>query len=361
MKWKLILGRAVLALGVPVIFLFILEILLRVATTGTVYLFESNPHFRDSKGIVRLRPGQTSWWYGCQYQVNTAGFRMTHELTGHSRLRILGLGDSITLGMGVRKTEEVWPNRLERILADKGIRSVEVINSGVQGWNLMNYDASTNLVPAEFTRFMLEEGLKLKPDIVVYCICLNDVPSQTHAAFELDNSRNKNRFAWFPEVCREWLKRKAIYRLARDAYRESRFRSLDFSKLPAPPESREFWTQVSQELGRLKKAVENSHAKLYCMIVPYSYQLLPANRKFLSVNQHWQEILNQNQIPWTDVTRQFKEDDVLNYFSLGDYIHLNARGHRLLADEALKLIEKDVIDLPNKPTPDAINSKENRK
>ena len=342
MKWKLILGRATLAIAVPAVFLIVLELLLRFATTGSVYLFETNPHYGDSNGVVRLRPNQSTWWYGCHYQVNSAGFRMPHELTDYPGMRILALGDSITLGMGVRKTEDVWPNRLESILREKGYGSVEVINSGVQAWNLMTYDAKTNLVTAEFTRFVSEMGPVLKPKIVVYCICLNDVPSQTHAAFEMDNSQNKARFAWFPEQSREWLKRKALYRLARDSYRESRFRKLDFSALSAAPEEDAFWEQVSQELGNLKKTVEALDAKLYCIIVPFSYQLLPANQKLLSVNRRWQAALDGNRIPWKELTGQFTPDNVLQFFSLGDYIHLNAAGHRLVADEAFQLIENQV-------------------
>lgn len=348
MKWKLILGRAALATIVPAVFLIVLELALRFATTGSIYLFESNPHFRDSNGIVRLRPSLSTWWYGCQYEVNSNGFRMPHELTRQSGMRVLALGDSITLGMGVRKTEDVWPSRLESLLRETGYGPVEVINSGVQGWNLMAYDTKTNLVAADFTRFVSDMGPVLKPSVVVYCICLNDVPSQTHAAFERDNQQNKARFDWFPERYREWFKRKALYRLARDAYRERRFRRLDFSALPVAPPEDDFWKSVSQELGRLKNAVESLNAKLCCIIVPYSYQLLPANQKLFSVNQRWQAALDANRIPWTDLTARFTPDNVLQFFSLGDYIHLNAAGHRLIADEALKLVQTLTPPNPNR-------------
>jgi hypothetical protein len=219
--------RVGLVIGSPLLVLTIVEFALRIATTGAFYVTERNPHYQDQNGIVRLTPGLSTWWYGCHYQINSQGFRMPHEVGPKKGLRVLGLGDSVTLGMGVCKTEDVWPNYLERLLREKQttVDPVEVINSGVQGWNLLQYDSGNKLVPAHFTRFVRESGPALAPEVVVYCICLNDIPSQVTETFVADNAANKKRFKLFPESAREWFKRKAIYRLSRDAYRESVFKS----------------------------------------------------------------------------------------------------------------------------------------
>jgi lysophospholipase L1-like esterase len=336
-----------MVLGTPLIFLFLLEFVLRVATTGSFYLTESNPHFVGPDGITRLLPNQRTWWYGCDYSVNSNGFRMPHEVGPKRGLRILGIGDSVTLGMGVKRTEDAWANWLETITHQRGFGSVEVLNSGVQGWNLL-VRQKDKLVPAEFTRFVTEEGPKVAPDLVVYCICLNDVPSQVEDLFVIDNGRNKARFKLFPESAREWFKRKAVYRLARDAFREARFRSLDFSGLLNPPEADTFWDMVASEIGRLKHATEALNARLYCVIVPYSYQLLPGNKKLLNINEHWHQVLNSNGIPWLDITEDLTEANVLQYYALGDYIHLNTKGHHLIAERAFKLIEPS-LKRPSSP------------
>ena len=337
-KRNLLLIRLGLALGMPMIILVVIEFVLRVVSTGSFFLAESNPHFLGRDGMVRLVPNTRTWWYGNYYQINSNGFRMTHEVGPKRGFRILGIGDSVTLGMGVTRTEDVWPNRLETIAHQRGFTHVEVINSGVQGWNLLVGDNST-VLPAQYTRFVSEDGPRLQPDLVVYCVCLNDVPSAITETFVTDNTRNKAHFKLFPEATREWFKRKAFYRLARDSYREARFRKLDFASLLNVPESDVFWAKVSEELGRLKRATESLHATLYCVIVPFSYEVLPSNKKLLDINQRWHAALDHNQIPWVDITKSFNETNVLEYYALGDYIHLNAKGHHLIADETLRLIE----------------------
>lgn len=341
MKAKLFFLRLALVIGSPLLVLTLLEFALRLATGGALYFTEKNPHYLHESDVVRLTPGISTWWYGCHYQINAQAFRMPHEVGPKKGRRVLGLGDSVTLGMGVRDTADVWPNHLEKLLREKPAAAgpVEVINAGVQGWNLLQYDAAKQLVPAQFTRFMRERGPALAPDIVVYCICLNDIPSQVTETFFADNAGNRNRFKLFPESAREWFKRKAIYRLSRDGYRESRFQKLDFSGILTPPPTPDFQKRVSEEVGNLQQAVEALGARLVCVIVPFSYQVLPANQELLKVNDFWHGVLDERRIPWTDLTPQFRPDNVLQYYALGDYIHLNAKGHALIAAEAGKLIE----------------------
>ena len=344
-------------IGAPLLCLVVAEFALRVATTKTLYFTESNPHYIDREGMMKLKPNLEVWWYGCHYQINSNGFRMPHEVGPKRGYRILAIGDSVTLGMGVRDTEDVWPSRLEILLRQRGYDSTEVINSAVQGWNLMKYDSDGNLAPAEFTRFVEETAPKLSPDIVLYCICLNDVPSRVEELFSMDNAGNKARFRFFPESYREWLKRKAVYRLARDAFRESRFRKLDFSGILTASQPPKFWEQVSSELKRLKKAAQAHNAKLCCIIVPYSYQLLPANHELLTINRLWHEVLDKNEILWNDLTPVFNADNVLQYYSLGDYIHLNKKGHALIAERAMSLIEHELTEYDERRNSPASNTR----
>jgi lysophospholipase L1-like esterase len=336
-RWRLLLIRLGLIVFSPLAFLAIMELLLRLLTTGHIYVFEENPHVLGADGVVRLRPNCHIWWYGCRYDINAQGFRMIQDVGPKKGVRILGLGDSITLGMGVRETEDVWPNKLQSLIRAKGYGNVDVINTGVQGWNLLVSQAG-KLKPAEFTNFIRTDGPKLQPDIVIYCICLNDVPSRADDLFLLDNAANKARFNLFPEQAREWLKRKAIYRLMRDGFREARFKHLDFSAIPTPPRDEPFWEAVTEELRNLNDAVKSIGARLYCIIPPYSYQLLPANKDLNKINEKWHESLQACDIPFVDLTPEFNENTVQDYFALGDYIHPNAKGHALIAQHALPLI-----------------------
>ncbi len=330
--------KGVYSAVVLAIFLVGLELGLRFATTGTLYLVESNPHYADERGAFRLRPNSETWWYGFHYDVNALGFRMNRELGAKRGVRVVALGDSITEGMGVRRSEDTWPFALERLVAQRGLGPVESVNTGIQGWNLL-VAAEHGMVPGQFTRFLRESGRELDPDIVVYAICLNDTPSLVHKIFEIDNQRNRRRFAFFPERSREWLKRKALYRLLRDGYRELRFRGLDYSSAPAPPSAPKFWRAVSAEIAALKKAASELDAVLYAVVIPYSYQLLPQNADLLALNRQWHAVLTDNDVPFSDLSWRLDGDTVQEHFAFGDYIHLNEKGHELLAREALSLIE----------------------
>lgn len=345
-KRKQIIAKLSLSILSPVLFLFVTEMILRLATTGSLYLNERNPHYRDDYGWNRLRENTKCWWYGCHYTINSQGFRMPNEVDMNKRPRIVALGDSITLGMGVKRTKDVWPNKLKIFLFSKNI-DTEVINAGVQGWNLLEVNKTGHIVAAQFTKFIKESGQNLAPDIVVYCICLNDVPSRTHSLFQIDNTANKLRCRVFPEKYREWFKRKAFYRLLRDTYRHKRFHKLDFSQIPTPSPSSDIWDLASQEIGCLKEAVESLGAKLFCIIVPYSYQFLPANRDLYEVNKKWHSCLIQNNITYTDITDYMTLEDVQDFYAVGDYIHLNTIGHELIAHHVYGLIQNELLLLIN--------------
>ena len=211
--FKRLAPKLLLAVVSPILFLFVVEMLLRLFTSGAIYINEANPHFRGEDGIVRLMPNQSVWWYGCRYDINSDGLRMDREVDHGRPVKVLGMGDSITLGMGVTKTRDVWPNALHAGLDEAYPGRVEVINTGVQGWNLMKEsEDGSELIPADFTKFIREAAGRYDPDFVIYCICLNDIPTPIHEAFGLDNENNKKRFVLFPERYREWFKRKAFYR-----------------------------------------------------------------------------------------------------------------------------------------------------
>jgi lysophospholipase L1-like esterase len=333
-------GRLALAVAGPLILLLLIEAGLRLATTGHLYFTEMNPHYVAPDGHVRLKPSTDTFWYGCRYQINSDGFRMAREVRTDRPTVIVGLGDSITLGMGVPYTDDVWPNRLARLIEERSPGQAEVINTGVQGWNLLKRDGGGELVPADFTACIEALGQRIRFRHVVYCVCMNDVPSAADELFAIDNAANKKRFRLFPESAREWFKRKAFYRLLRDGYRERRFYQLDFSSIPTPPLSEDFWNNVAVEVRRLRAACSAVEAQLSCVIVPYSFEVLPQNNRLLEAHTQWQNIFDREGIPWRDITDRVNATNVLDYFVLGDYIHLNARGHDLVAQAALDLLEE---------------------
>lgn len=112
----------------------------------------------DPRGY--LDPGAT-----LTYRINALGFRGPETTwkkpAGH--VRVVGLGDSFTFGLGVR-VDDTFLADLEARLRSAGTpRPVEVLNLGVPGNNTRDQ--------AGLLRYL---GLRVSPDLVVICFFLND-------------------------------------------------------------------------------------------------------------------------------------------------------------------------------------------
>jgi lysophospholipase L1-like esterase len=106
---------------------------------------------------------------GVDFATNSKGLRdreFSYTRTP-ARLRILMLGDSLTVGWGVA-VKNTFAKHIERMYADRGV-DAEVINTGVGNYNTI-----------QEVEFFVTEGHKYQPDIVVLNFFVNDaepVPS----------------------------------------------------------------------------------------------------------------------------------------------------------------------------------------
>jgi lysophospholipase L1-like esterase len=80
--------------------------------------------------------------------------------------RILGLGDSFTFGWGVAE-EKIYLRLLERRLREAG-NNVEVINAAVPAWHSL-----------QSLEYLLREGVRFQPDLVVASFFVDDVRLMT--------------------------------------------------------------------------------------------------------------------------------------------------------------------------------------
>jgi len=97
---------------------------------------------------------------------NADGFRdVDHPRAKHPDVtRILVLGDSTSVGLGVPELENTWPKRLERRLHRRGQSQVEVLNLAVGGYD-----------PEQEVALLEAQGLAFDPDLVLMLVCLNDL------------------------------------------------------------------------------------------------------------------------------------------------------------------------------------------
>lgn len=111
------------------------------------------------------RPNALGLYKGQVHRNNRHGFRGPEpSLTKPEGIfRIVVIGDSVTMGEGVR-VEDAYAARLERILQGAGDGRFEVINLGLSGLNLR-----------QSLDYRLRIGLKFDPDLLVYGFTVNDL------------------------------------------------------------------------------------------------------------------------------------------------------------------------------------------
>lgn len=138
------------------------------------YVFPQGMFQEDTLLGYRLTPGFQgeikSSEYTFNFSVNNAGFRDREHILEKptNTYRILGLGDSFAMGMGVAY-EDIFLTQLEtRINHALQKTKVEIIKTGVGG-----YDALEELL------FLKERGIKYSPDLVLLIVYENDFSTKT--------------------------------------------------------------------------------------------------------------------------------------------------------------------------------------
>lgn len=119
------------------------------------------------------KPDQRANYRGVLYTTNSRGLRNAEIplIKPPDTFRIAAIGDSYTMGSGVR-AEQAYPALLEAVLAgSEGTRRFEVVNLGLSGLSL---EQSLNVrVPV---------GLEYSPDLFLYGFTVNDLEGPNYRA-----------------------------------------------------------------------------------------------------------------------------------------------------------------------------------
>lgn len=165
----------------------------------------------DRPWLFGLRPGLRTTVRATgdvAYEINADGFRdrpFPREVPAR-HFRVLALGASITFGWGV-SASEIYPERLEQLLAGRAETTVDVLNLGVNGYNAYNQAA-----------LLADVGVAYEPDLVLVEFCVAglqdpalhfDVQTRLHRGMIPEQAlpdpsmrREPTRFAGFVRLCR---------------------------------------------------------------------------------------------------------------------------------------------------------------
>lgn len=171
-----VLKRTLLALGVTLAFMLILEGTSSVvlSCTGKRTLKDNNSPLQRRKGVAnvfrfdeelgwRYRPDTHSpdhYGEGISMTTNSRGMRSTGEHTGEipeGTYRVICLGDSFTMGWGV-SDDETFPHLME-----ESTETIEAINMGCGAYGAQ-----------QCYLWYLRDGLELETDVLLLCVINDD-------------------------------------------------------------------------------------------------------------------------------------------------------------------------------------------
>ena len=162
------------------------------------YLYPQPLYDVDERLGWVMKPHQHTFTIDKPVTTNSLGFRSPEipSRKGPGVLRVLCLGDSQTFGNGVAQDGTFAARLQARMAAREGAPQIEVINTGVQGWDpVQEVDLLERVTPL------------LQPDVVILAMNLNDMGDavRTHKEQLIDTRTG--------EFVRDGIKRWTPYRL----------------------------------------------------------------------------------------------------------------------------------------------------
>ena len=361
------LRRLFSLLGVSAAGLLLVLLLLEA---GVRIFAPQNPDFWDSSAIRRYQvapphfveniPNARANYTGVPVSINSLGLRGDEVVIPKpaGTFRILGVGDSVTFGHGVRAEEtflKVLEQRLNESLAGKV--HYEALNAASPGGGLADYD-----------RFLRNKSAILQPDMVIVGLALNDIliyregTKLSVAEAEWENTR----LPLARKINRFFLRHSHLYMFCFSKFKGLLYQKglLDINQLqgqnfltlaPPSPLQAKAWASSFRMLSKIKAFCEEHKYRLVVVVFPLQMQLSTEQMQFYRDNYHLrlgtealsgepQKVLasftETNGIEMIDLLPLFKDRSrELLYLKSeiipSDPTHFSAAGHRVVADALL--------------------------
>jgi HEAT repeat protein/lysophospholipase L1-like esterase len=230
------------------------------ALEGVCRLFDHDPPARPVASYITVwndgefytvKSAATGWPPWEDY--NRDGMRDREHAVGKRAgvRRVVILGDSVTLGYGLRP-EEAFPQVLQDLLDARG-EEAEVFNVAFSGW-------STRQERIAYERI----GRKYRPDDVVVAVCLNDIP-------EIHNNLTRP-----PALLRALHQRSALVRRLVGARRREIHDVEELFKEPDSASVTDAFAQFFRELEALRGEVVADGGRFGVAVVPFRLQVDPS-------------------------------------------------------------------------------------
>ena len=253
--------------------------------------------------FATLKSAATGWPPWEDY--NSDGLRDREHAVEKPRgaRRVACLGDSVTLGYGIRP-QEAWPQVLENLIDARGQRA-EIFNVAFGGW-------STRQELIAYRRV----ARKYRPDDVLLGICLNDVP-------EMQNNLTRP-----PRFVRALYRRSALVRTAIGARRREIASVEELFRDPTAPKVRDAFRLLFADIRALRSDVRADGGRLAVVVFPFRFQVLPG-APAPSAQRAIAEFCASEGIPFLDALPALLD---LGAAAFIDYDHFSPAGARRVAE-----------------------------
>ena len=360
-KWRSILLNGSLIVFGFMVPLVLGEIVARMTHSG---LAEFDDHeFRRSAWSFRPNSHQDSY-IGVPVYINNLGLRGSDTTLEKPPgvFRILGVGDSITFGYGVR-VEDTFLSVLKEDLnrsAPSNLR-YEVLNAG---------DPATGL--EYYTHFIEHEAQTMHPDLIVLCLALNDIdpqldPEPREGQVETLFSRRVNglllKYSQLYDVFYVQAK-SLLYRLNILHLKDND--GFGFLAIEPPSQAQDrARAMVNQYIGRIANFTRLNHERLAIVVFPVEPQLSERALKLYAQQLHlyfgpevlagqpqrWIEQMGASDgVPVLDLLPALRAGDNGQLFLRNrsisfDPVHPSPAGHRLAGDAIDRFLKSPTVNL----------------
>ncbi|MFC1690830.1 SGNH/GDSL hydrolase family protein [Nanoarchaeota archaeon] len=320
-------------LVVILVLLVFFEIALRVSYNGwSNFNSEMWRYSIDVKKISDIpnvshehQPKKSSILYGVEIKTNSLGFRDKeyNKLKSNNSKRILVLGDSVTLGWGV-KISDAYSEVLESLLNNNNNNNNESVNYEVMNSAVGNYNT-------EMEVNMLKQYIPLDFDSVIVGFFPNDA-EKTHIVKKDLAYQFKSRLYLYPFLWDRYVKIKFLLMKG----------SGDYSSKIHEFYSEEYGGRevIKRYFSLLNNIADENNLKVYIVMIPQFYNEF-SDYDSGYIHDFIEELCDDNNFTCIDTLDDFNGYNLSEIIISREDAHPNKLGHRLIAERIYEVMKNE--------------------
>lgn len=326
---KRLLQNLALVCASTVLFLVLLEIILRLAGYGNLVIYQPDP-----KLFWKPLPNQSCYtkFDHKTVHINSKGTRGEDfkEDKPKDVYRIISLGDSRTFGWGLSESE-TYSGLLERLLRNQFGNKFEVINAGVNAWSF-----------AQMYIYLRDIAMHYKPDMVLLA------DANLWSQFSEKSSKEFREKMMMRVRLKNLLRRSAIYHFVIEVKLKKFYEKYRTRFIPVDPKRDDHFKKeqkadpnsfIEEQIVKICDLLISSNVKMLFIYIPGKKVVsLIEKPTILKIKE---KVSKQYNIKLVNLTEDFRGTNH-NFYLPGDSVHPNAAGNKMIANRIFHSITSEL-------------------